>query len=154
MNWRTCVTVLGTGHDWIASVFSGSQAMPSFETMCPRYFTDCLNHWHLDAFSFRFAAFSLCITHRKFSSVSENVLPKTIMSSKYTRHFSHCKPRKTLSINLWKVAGAPDSPKGITRNWNKPLRVLKAVFGLSASSIFTCQYPLARSMVQNHSAPP
>ena len=153
-NCRTCISVLGTGHDWTASVFSGSHAIPSLLTMCPRYFMDLRNQAHLLAFNFRLAAFSLCMTHFKLPRVSLNVLPKMIISSRYTKHLSHWRPLNTVSMSLWNVAGAPESPNGITRNWNRPLRVMNAVLGLSSSFIFTCQYPEARSKVQNHSAPP
>ncbi|OUC41195.1 hypothetical protein D917_03569 [Trichinella nativa] len=41
----------------------------------------------------------------------------------------------------------------MTLNWYKPYGVVKAVFSLSRVSISTCQYPLARSSVENHCAP-
>ncbi|KRZ56347.1 hypothetical protein T02_12151 [Trichinella nativa] len=51
------------------------------------------------------------------------------------------------------VAGALNSPKGLTLNWYKPYGVVKAVFSQYRVSISSCQYPLARSSVENHCAP-
>ena len=69
-NCWPCVSVLGTGHDWTASVFSGSYAIPSQLTMCPRYFMDFRNQAHLLTISFRLVAFSLCTTHLKLPRIS------------------------------------------------------------------------------------
>ncbi|KRY48793.1 hypothetical protein T03_3373 [Trichinella britovi] len=41
----------------------------------------------------------------------------------------------------------------MTLNWYKPYGQVKAVFIRSCVSISTCQYPLARSSVENHCAP-
>ena len=46
-----------------------------------------------------------------------------------------------------------DNPNGIAFHSNKPFRVVKAVLALSAEDTGTCQNPLARSNVLNHSAP-
>ena len=129
-------------------LFSGSHAIPLLLTICPRYFMDFRNKTHIIAFNFRLAAFSLCMTHLKLPRVSLKVLPKMIISSRYTKHLSHCRPLKTVSMSRWNVAGAPESPNGITRNWNRPLWVMNAALCLSSSFIFTCQYPEARSKVQ------
>ena len=57
-------------------------------------------------------------------------------------------------MRRWNVPGALQSPNGITRNWYSPCCVAKAVFSRSAGSTSTCQYPLARSSVENHLAAP
>ena len=42
-------------------------------------------------------------------------------------------------MRRWNVAGAFDNPNVIRLHSNKPMGVVKAVFGLSSSSISTCQ---------------
>lgn len=44
-------------------------------------------------------------------------------------------------------------PKGIFRNSYEPFGVTKAVFGISSSSIVTCQYPLLRSIFKKNLSP-
>jgi len=69
------------------------------------------------------------------------------------RHVTRLRPERTISIMRWKVELAPFSPNGIRQNWKRPAWVVNAVFGLSAGSIGTCQYPLRRSKVENIFAP-
>ena len=62
--------------------------------------------------------------HRKTDSrlrrCSSNVHPSTIMSSRYTRQCDHWRPARTRSMSRWKVAGALQSPNGMTLNWKRP----------------------------------
>ena len=51
------------------------------------------------------------------------------------------------------VAGALHNLKGITANWNNPECVANAVFGFASSESLTCQYPLAKSRVENQACP-
>ena len=51
------------------------------------------------------------------------------------------------------MAGALHKTKGITANWNNPECVANAVFGLASSDGLTCQYPLAKSKVENQACP-
>ena len=51
------------------------------------------------------------------------------------------------------MAGALHNPKGITANWNNPECVANAVFGFAFSDSLTCQYPLAKSRVENQACP-
>ena len=83
-------------------------------------------------------------TFERFSIMCSKILPTTITSSKYIRQISRCRPAITVSINLWKVAGAQDNPSGILWNWYSPLRVTEAVFGRSFFFTETCQYPELR----------
>ena len=53
----------------------------------------------------------------------------------------------TLSIAHWNVAGALQRPNGIMLNSNSLCFVTKAVFALSSSQTFNCQYPDAKSNV-------
>ena len=69
-----------------------------------------------------------------------------MISSRYTPAICSS-PAKILSINHWKVAGAPLNPKGITVNCIKPKGLIKAVVALSSWLIGTCQYPFVRSNV-------
>ena len=59
----------------------------------------------------------------------------------------------TCSISRSKVAGSLQSPNGMILNCHSPWPVEKAVFSLELSSSWTCQYPLLRSRVENHSTP-
>ena len=64
----------------------------------------------------------------------------------YTMTFS--RPRTTASINLWKDAGAPNSPMGVVTHWNWPWPgTVKAVYGLALGCSSSCQKPPVRSMV-------
>ena len=75
------------------------------------------------------------------------------MSSKYTKQRDHRNPCNTRSINLSKVAGALQNPNGMTLNWKSPECVAKAVLHQASGDRDTCQYPLARSRVENHCLP-
>ena len=46
-----------------------------------------------------------------------------------------------------KVAGALQSPNGMTTNSNNPEWIAKAVFSMESGAIFTCKYPDERSRV-------
>ena len=76
-----------------------------------------------------------------------------MMTSKYTRQRDHRRPYRTRSINLSNVASALQSPNSMTLNWNSPEWVTKAVLHLASGDRDTCQYPLARSRVENHRLP-
>ena len=52
-----------------------------------------------------------------------------------------------ISINRWKMALALQSLNGIRTNSKRSWWVVKADFGLEASSSSTCQYPVARCLV-------
>src|ERR1044071_9207674 len=54
------------------------------------------------------------------------------------------------SIALWNVTGALHNPNGILLNSYNPCEQMNAVNSLSFSSISNCQYPLAKSIVENH----
>jgi hypothetical protein len=55
-----------------------------------------------------------------------NVRPITITSSKYTRHETYVRPRRTVPINLSNVTGALQRPKGMTVNRHNPSPVENA----------------------------
>ena len=59
----------------------------------------------------------------------------------------------TRSIKCWKVAGALQSPNGITLNAKRPSVVQNAVLLQSILASSTCQYPLTKSKVLNHCDP-
>ena len=63
-------------------------------------------------------------------------------------------PSSIMFINSMNTGGAPDKPKGMTKNSKRPLWHAKAVFSLSLSSIRTCQYPDFRSSVEKYLAFP
>ena len=77
-------------------------------------------------------------TESRLRMCSSNIRPSTITSSRYTRQCDHWRPARTRSMSRWKVAGALQSPNGMTLNWKRPSVVQKAVFGRSPSSIWTC----------------
>src|SRR6266498_1480551 len=76
-----------------------------------------------------------------------------MISSKYTRTNFLRYFLNTWFINRWKVAGALQRSKGILFHSNSLQGVIKAVTSLDFGSIFTCQYPLAKSSEVNHPAP-
>ena len=53
-------------------------------------------------------------------------------------------------MSLSKDGGALYSPKSITRNWKSLSCVTNAAFRLASGDMATCQYPLAKSIVENH----
>ena len=109
---------------------------------------------HLDGLSFSPAVLILCRTCLSLLKCCSNDLPKTITSSRYARHVSQVSPSRVASINLAKVAGALQRPKGRTLNWyNCPPLVEKAVFSLSSSATGTCQYPDCKSSVEKNLLP-
>jgi len=75
-----------------------------------------LKNWHFLGCNFRLACFNRSNTCCKFCKCSSKDLPIIIMSSRYTRQLVHYNPVSTESIRSWKVAGALQSPKGITLN--------------------------------------
>ena len=149
----TWVLFTGSGHRFTASTFSGSVWIPFSDITWPKYVTCFPNNTHFLAFSFNPAEWSFSKTSSRLYSISSNVFPYTITSSKYTRHTCHCRPDKTVSISRSKVAGALHSPNGMTLNSYNPSRVAKAVLFLSTGSSSTCQYPAFKSRVLNHLDP-
>ena len=135
------------------SIFLGSHSRPSLPTTCPRKGTDDRNKWYFDDFSCNPYERSHSKIIVRLSSESPNAVPNEMMSSKYTKQQDHRKPCSTRSINLSKVAGALHKPKGMTLNWNRPECVAKAVLHLASGDRDTCQYPLARSRVENQRLP-
>lgn len=110
------VTEVGVGQSRTALIFSGLHRMPSWDTMCPRKDTCSWNKTHFFGLSFKFADFNLSKTEVRFSSVSSNVDPKVMISSRYTRHRSHCNPESMASISRSNVAGLLERPNGKTLN--------------------------------------
>ena len=143
----------GVGHLVIASIFLGSVAMPSFDMTNPKHSTFWWKRWVFLGLSFKFASLRRVNTSLNQSTCSSKVRLKIIMSSMYIRHISQWRPVSTFSINLSKVAGAFARPKGITLKWKSPYWFQNAVFSLSSGCIGTCQYPLERSSVENHTDP-
>ena len=116
--------------------------------LCP--FRGLRLHEHFFVFSCRPKLLRRHSTSSSRWRASVTVPPNEITSSKYTKHLDHRIPHKTRSISLSNVAGALHSPNGITRNWNNPSFITNAALRLASSNIATCQYLLARSMVENH----
>ena len=77
-----------------------------------------------------------------------------MISFKYTRTNFLRYFLSTWFISRWKVAEILQSPKGILFHSNNSQEVIKAITFLDLGSIFTCQYPLAKSNEINHPAPP
>ena len=96
---------------------------------------------------------SASITNLTCCWCSSWVLENITISSIYTIQKIPMYGAKISFITLWNVAGPLASPKGITLNWNSPLCVAIAVFSTQSGSIPICQYPDARSIVENHSDP-
>ena len=125
-------------------------AMPVRPTICPKKTTSVCMKVHFLAFSCKPKLLRRHSTPSRRPRASVTVPPNEITSSKYTKHRDQRIPHKTWSISLSNVAGALHSPNGITRNWNNPSFVTNAALRLASGDMATCQYPLARSMVENH----
>ena len=140
---------VGLRHSSISRIFSGSVAMPAGVTTCPRYKTLFWNNLHFFGFNLRFA----CLSLRNTNLQSSQLVLKTITSSRYTSSVSHCNPDIMFSISLSKVLEALHNPKGITFHWYSPPSTTNVAFSLAVSSNSICQYPDARSSLENQCAP-
>ena len=120
---------------------------------CPRKCTSFCKKLHLDGFNLSPASCSRWNTCSRCSRHWLMLSPATIMSSIYTRHSSHWRPRSTVSMRRSNVAGALTSPNGMTLNSYRPILVEKAVFSWSLGCIFICQNPDIRSIVQKYLPP-
>ena len=132
-----------------ACILSSSVNMPSAITSCPKYFTCFWNNAHF--FTLNFSPAVVTSVRCRFLRRSSKVLSITVKSSKCNRQHFQCRLFSTRSISRSNMAGALQSPNGITLNCHKPPFALNAVFSLSAIS--TCQYPLCRSNVDSHFVP-
>ena len=132
---------------------SSSVNIPSAVIRCPKNFTCFWNNAHFFTLNFSPAVVILYQISSRFLRCSSKVLANTIMSSTYTRQVFQCIPLSTRSISRSKVAAALQSPNCITLNCHNSPFALNAVFSLSLSTIYTCQYPLCRSNVENHFVP-
>lgn len=145
--------LLGGPRFWTAWILVGAGARPSEETMCPGNSTECYASVHLDGLSFRLASQMHCRTSCRRSRCSSQVLPKTLMLSRYTRQVSHMRPERTASIRQMNVAGALQKLKWRTVNSYRCLPLVeKAVFTWWRGCTETCQYPDWRLRVENHLA--
>ena len=142
------------GQDMTAFTLSGSGDIPFLLTTWPRYFTSLMKRWHFLGERFSFAVLSLSKTFCRLVSSWEKDCPGTGYRQG-TQVLWTCRgrPASTSSISRSKVAGPLQSPNGMTLNCHSPWPVEKAVFSLELSSSWTCQYPLLRSRVENHSTP-
>ncbi|KAK5642638.1 hypothetical protein RI129_008805 [Pyrocoelia pectoralis] len=126
----------------MAVTFSGLGVIPCRLTTCPKYFNSGLQNSHFSGCSTKPHCRSLWNTVLRLDKCSGNVLPSTIISSRYAKAMDSNSGPITLSSNRWKVAGAECSPNGITLNWYNPLPgTVKAVIGRLSSSRGICQYP-------------
>ena len=71
---------------------------------------------HLLSLSFRLFSQKCLNTTCKHQKCSSSVLEKTIMSSKYIKHYVKFSLPRQFCINLWNVAGALHNPKGMRSN--------------------------------------
>ena len=91
-------------------------------------------------------------TSRMWAQCSSQLSLYTTRSSRYASAKFPI-PCRRWSIIRWNVAGAPLKPKGMTRNWNRPVGEVKVVFGRFYATE-TCQYPRDKSRVLIYFAPP
>ncbi len=115
-NWCSSLEQVGAGQCLTHSTFSGSVSTPFADTICPKYFTLCLNRWHLLGLILSPAFLSRWNMSLSRWKCSSTVRLKMITSSEHTRHIVQCSPARTACISLWKVLGALHSPNGMTRN--------------------------------------
>ena len=86
---------------------------------------------------------SLCQSLQGLQEMNDVVFPSRRVNGQIVHVGTHLSMQISI-INRWKVAGAPTSPNGITRNSYFSKSMEKAVFSLDAESMGTCQYPLAK----------
>ena len=126
---KDCTSFFVTGLTWFliaSTLWSGVDTMP-LPTVCPRKVRDAYSHWHFAGLAVSPAFLSLSSTHLMCATWSSQVWLNMIMSSIYAPLKSWMSSR-TVSIILWKDAGAFLNPKGIIVKWNFPYGVQKAVF--------------------------
>lgn len=125
--------VVSGGKEIISSTLEARGAMPSFETVWPRYLTERSPKMHF----FR-------LIETPWSASSENKLRRcflreswsglaTSISSRYTKVY--WTSQSIPSISLWKAWVAFLRPKGILKNSNRPKGVIIVVLGTSSGAI-------------------
>ena len=113
-NWISFL-VWGCGQSRIASFLSFWGLITTRPRICPRYCTSCWAKTHFLGWAVS-PAWCMChSTSARCLMCSSQVALKIMMSSRYAPIKAPV-PSSTLSINLWKVAGAPCRPNGITLN--------------------------------------
>src|SRR5438477_1251828 len=120
------LTDLGRFQSRMDSTFLSDMDIPSGEIMYPRNSTS--ETWKYD---FLIAAQRLYFLSRLSTSFTNSMCSSSVseyirMSSRYMMTPLSTIPAKTVSIFLWKVAGALQRPCGITRYWYSPYLVRKA----------------------------
>jgi hypothetical protein len=134
----SCVKSLGMGNSLMTLSFSGSVWIPFRLITCPRNGSSSLKKKYFSGLSFRPAFSNRSNTCSRWHRCLSNVFDPTLISSMYTTTNCHNMSLRTVSISLWKVAGALQRPKGIMVNSYVPKRVIKVDFSLSFGSSSTC----------------
>src|ERR1041384_7530629 len=122
-------TVVGVSHSVTVETLDGSTATPSPDTTCPRNPTSFNQNSHLLNLAYNLCSLSFSNTKRKCASCSCSFLEYTNISSmNTTTNFSKN------SINTLFMKYARNDIMVYSYN---PYLVVKAVFGISFSRIFT-----------------
>lgn len=101
-------------------------------------------HFALESLSFNPAFLSRWNTYSSRDMWPSKSLATTIMPFGCGSRLCQCKPRNTLSISLWNVAGAEVWPNGRTFHCYSPERAPKVDFSPASVSSSTCQYSLVK----------
>ena len=144
----------GVGQSRTRAILSGCVCMPEAEMTWPKNSIWPQNRVHFLGLRVRPVLASLANNRSRRSRTWDTVVPYTVTSSIYRTRPWPIRSRKRVSIRRSNVAGALQSPYGITRNSNRPLSVAKAVMGWEAGLRATCQNPDARSTEQYQILPP
>ena len=150
----TCVIVLGVLNSFIADNFFGLSCILLAVTMCPRCSNSGFRSSHLSTWSFSPVSLSRWNTMARLRLCSSMVLPKIIMSSKYTKQCRSISLRNAVSIMHWKVAWAFFNPNGMRLYWKWPSNVEKAVYFLLSVCIGIWWNPEERSRAEKKSTFP
>src|SRR6266436_760153 len=115
-SWTFC----GSGQSRIMDTFAGSICSPLGDGMNPRYST--VSMWNLHFFRLAYSPMvhRQCNTSWTWSQWSSKESEYTRMSSKYPTVHMSIKSLSTSLMNLWKAAGALESPNGITCHLYEP----------------------------------
>ena len=106
--------ILGWRQSFTVRILSASIDIKSAVTRYHKYFTSYWNNALFITFNFSPAVVIRCRTSPRFLICSSEVLPITIASTNYTRQVFQRRPLSTCSISHSNVAGALQSPNGIT----------------------------------------
>jgi hypothetical protein len=123
--------VVEAGQSQMNWILSGSTCILCSSTMYPKYWTIFIPKEYFFKLAYSLCCRRVLKTYLICCMCSSQVLLKMRMSSKYITTKELLKGLNTSSLNLMKMVGAFDKPKGMTNHSNRPSLDLKVVFHTS-----------------------